>query len=115
MFATAANECLASNDGVLERECVLAAGKGITSWNGGGLHAETNPSENLPPLCTIIMEVVDGKWQRAYPALDSEDNNADGWNCRDDGRTEIPGKYGDYELGVDPSPRMTDRRRLATA
>ena len=103
MFATAANECLASNDGVLERECVLAAGKGITSWTGGGLHAETNPSENLPPLCTIIMEVVDGKWQRAYPALDSEDNNADGWNCRDNGRTEIPGKYGDYELGVDPS------------
>lgn len=102
MFATAANDCLDSNDGVLERECVLEAGTNITSWTGGGLHAETNPSSNEPPACGIIMEVVDGQWQRAYPELGSEDDSGDGFNCRPDGATEIEGTFGDSELGVDP-------------
>jgi ABC-type branched-subunit amino acid transport system substrate-binding protein len=103
MFATAANECLAANGGVLERECVLAAGEEITSWDGAGLHAETNPAENLPPECGIILEVVDGQWTREYPELGSPDDNADGFNCRENGRTEIEGNFGDYELGIDPN------------
>jgi hypothetical protein len=103
LFATAANTCIDSNDGVLERECVLAAGKEITSWTGGGLHAEMNPASRMPPECGIIMQVRDGRWQRAYPELGSADDNAEGWNCRPGSSVDIPGVYGDYELGIDPS------------
>ncbi len=78
LFATAANACLAKNDGVLERECVLAEGKAITSWTGGGLHTETNPGSNEPPSCGIMMQVRDGRWQRLYPELGSADDNGGG-------------------------------------
>lgn len=102
MFATAANECLDSNDGVLERECVLEAGKQITEWDGGGLHAPTDPSSNLPPECALIMQVVDGEWRRAFPEVGSEDDDLNGWYCPDGSIAEIEGDFGDLELGKDP-------------
>jgi hypothetical protein len=94
MFATAAN--------VLERECVLAEGRKIETWDGGGLHAETEPNSGKAVECGIIMEVVDGRWQRRYPELGSADDNAGGWNCLPGSAKDIPGVYGDYEKGVDP-------------
>ena len=103
MFVTAANTCLDSNDNVLERECVLAAGMAIDSWTGGGLHTETNPGSNLPPECGIIMEVRDGKWQRLFPELGSEDDNGEGWHCDDPGYAEITGDFGDFTAGIDPN------------
>jgi ABC-type branched-subunit amino acid transport system substrate-binding protein len=102
MFATAANACIEANDGVLERECVLAEGRKIESWDGGGLHAETHPNSGTAPECGVIMQVIDGRWQRRYPELGSADDNAGGWNCREGSAKEIPGVYGDYEKGVDP-------------
>ena len=102
MFATAANACIDSNDGVLERECVLAEGKKITSWDGGGLHAVTNPAADEPSKCGLILEVEDGAFVRRYPKLGSADDSGDGFNCRDNGITKIPGTYGDYTSGVDP-------------
>lgn len=103
MFVTAANACLDANDNVLERECVLAAGKQITSWTGGGLHTETNPGANLPPECGIIMEVRDGRWQRLFPEYGGPDDNGGGWHCDDPGRFEITGDFGDVTAGVDPN------------
>lgn len=103
MFVTAANACLDANDNVLERECVLAEGKKITSWTGGGLHTETNPGSNLPPECGIIMEISGGTWQRLYPELGSADDNGGGWHCDDDGNAEIEGDFGDVTAGVDPN------------
>lgn len=103
LFVTAANACLDANGNVLERECVLAQGKQITSWTGGGLHAETNPSANVPPPCTIIMEVRDGKWTRLFPELGSSDDNGNGWHCDPAGVVQITGDFGDVTSGVDPS------------
>ena len=103
LFATAANACLDANDNVLERECVLAEGKKITSWTGGGLHTETNPGGNEPPSCGIMMQVQDGKWQRLFPELGSADDNGGGWHCDDPGIVEIEGDFGDVTAGVDPN------------
>jgi ABC-type branched-subunit amino acid transport system substrate-binding protein len=102
MFATAANACLDKNDNVLERECVLAEGKAITSWTGGGLHTETNPGTNTPPSCGIMMQVQDGQWKRLFPELGSEDDNGGGWHCDDPGTVMIEGDFGDVTAGVDP-------------
>jgi Periplasmic binding protein len=103
LFATAASSCLAANDNVLERECVLAEGLKITSWTGGGLHTETNPGGGRPPDCGIIMEIRDGAWQRLFPELDSADDNGDGWHCDPGSAVDITGDFGDVTKGVDPT------------
>ncbi|MFM8382814.1 MAG: hypothetical protein ACKOA6_12600, partial [Actinomycetota bacterium] len=103
LFVTAANACLDANGNVLERECVLAQGKQISSWTGGGLHAETNPSANVPPPCTIIMEVRNGTWTRLFPEIGSADDNGNGWHCDPAGVVQITGDFGDVTNGVDPS------------
>jgi ABC-type branched-subunit amino acid transport system substrate-binding protein len=102
-FVTAANACLDANDNVLERECVLAAGKQITSWTAGGLHTETNPGENEPPECGIIMGVEGDAWTRIFPEVGSADDNGDGWHCDDPGAVQITGDFGDTSAGIDPS------------
>jgi ABC-type branched-subunit amino acid transport system substrate-binding protein len=103
LFAVAANNCLDANNNVLERECVLAEGRKITSWTGGGLHTETNPAEALPPECGLIMGVEDGKWTRIFPEIGSADDNGNGWHCDSPGTVAITGDFGDTTAGVDPT------------
>ncbi|MFM8855738.1 MAG: ABC transporter substrate-binding protein [Actinomycetota bacterium] len=103
LFATAANSCLDSDNNVLERECVLTAAKGTTSWTAGGLHAATNPSENSPSPCTIVMGIDNGSWSRVFPLLGSSDDNANGWFCDDESIVPIVGDFGDTSGGIDPS------------
>jgi hypothetical protein len=94
MFVTAANACLESNAGVLERECVLAAGAAITDWDGGGLHSLTHPDTNLPPTCNTFLTVESGAWTRLYPEIGSPDDTEDGFHCREDGVQSLTGDYG---------------------
>ncbi len=102
MFVTAANECLKTNNGVLERECVLAAGAKITEWNGGGLHAVTHPNTNLPPTCNMFLVVKNGKFQRFSPAIGSSDATENGFHCRAaDGVSHLTADYG--KGVIDPS------------
>lgn len=104
LFVTAANACLDANDNVLERGCVLAAGREITSWTAGGLHAESNPGANLPPSCGLIEGIVDGQWTRIFPELGSEDDNGNGFWCpAEGGLVELDGDYGDPSPGMDPN------------
>jgi ABC-type branched-subunit amino acid transport system substrate-binding protein len=104
LFVTSANECLDSNDGVLERECVLGAAKSITSWDGGGLHSPGNPADNEPASCELMMVIEDGKFVRVYPEVGSDDDNGDGWHCYDNpGTASLDGEFGDAEAGVDPT------------
>lgn len=103
LFVTAANACLESSGNVLERECVLIAGKQITSWDGGGIHTETNPASNLPPACGSILEVRDGRWTRLYPEVGSPDDSGGGFHCYDNGVVEIEGDFGDVTAGIDPT------------
>ncbi len=103
MFAQSANECVKINNGVIERECVLAQAKKITSWNAGGLHTETNPSAGDPPKCGTLMQLQGGKWTRLFPILGSDDDNGNGWHCDEDGTVTLTGIYGDASPGIDKS------------
>ena len=62
-WATAAKEC--GSD--LTRDCVIEEAKKVTSWTGGGLHAESNPGENLPPECGLLVKLDGTKWVRVTP------------------------------------------------
>jgi ABC-type branched-subunit amino acid transport system substrate-binding protein len=62
LWATAAKECTE-----LTRQCVLDELAQITSWDGGGLHVETNPGENLPGQCSLLLQMDGTTWTQAYP------------------------------------------------
>jgi ABC-type branched-subunit amino acid transport system substrate-binding protein len=67
-WATAAKECGAD----LTRQCVLDELAKITSWTGGGLHAETNPAENIPPDCVMVLQMQDTKYVQAMPSTQGD-------------------------------------------
>jgi branched-chain amino acid transport system substrate-binding protein len=50
------------------RPRLLAALDGITSSDGGGVHAPTNPKTGATQGCFIIVRVKDGKWVREHPS-----------------------------------------------
>lgn len=52
LFAQSASACGPN----LTRQCLLEKAGGVTSWTGGGLHGETNPSTNTPTPCFLILK-----------------------------------------------------------
>jgi ABC-type branched-subunit amino acid transport system substrate-binding protein len=68
LFATAAKA--AGPD--LTRESVLAELKGITEWDGGGLHFTSNPGENAVSTCFMYDVVKGGTFERLHPAEATE-------------------------------------------
>jgi ABC-type branched-subunit amino acid transport system substrate-binding protein len=62
LWATAAKECTE-----LTRDCVLDELSQITTWDGGGMHAEANPGENLPPKCSLLLQLDGTSWEQAFP------------------------------------------------
>lgn len=104
LFATAANSCLDTNNNVLDRACVLAAGKTIKAWTAGGLHTETDPGDNKPPACGMVLTVSGGKFTRVYPELGSADDTGKGFACPAENATvHIEGDFGDPSPGIDPN------------
>ena len=63
LWATAAKEC----GSTLTRDCVMGKLKAVKKWTGGGLHAEANPGENLPPQCGLVLKLEGTKYVQAYP------------------------------------------------
>ncbi len=99
LFAQSAAKCIDANGGVLTRSCVLAEAAAVSEWTGGGLHAPTVPGSNRPAQCSLLMEVVGGRWQRHWPALGSADDNGGGWHCDPANVIELTGDYGDVTIG----------------
>jgi hypothetical protein len=65
LFATAAGDC--DREGTLTRSCVLDKTSQVTEWTGGGLHAPTNPAQNEPSSCQILLRVEGGAFVRDAP------------------------------------------------
>ena len=63
LWATAAKACGAD----LTRDCVVENLSKVTSWTGGGLHAETNPAANEPPDCVIVMQMQGTSFVQVLP------------------------------------------------
>ena len=85
LWATAAKECGAE----LTRECVLDQLSQITSWTGGGLHAESNPGGNMPPECAMLLKLDGTKWVQASPEEEGE------FACNPDAAIELTGRVVD--------------------
>ena len=85
LWATAADACGAD----LSRQCVLDELDGITSWEAGGLHTETNPGENLPPECGMLLKLDGTSWVQAYPEEEGE------MVCNPEGNIELTGRVVD--------------------
>ena len=68
LWATAANECGAE----LTRDCVMTELKSIKKWTGGGLHAEANPGDNLPPQCSLMIKLDGTSFVRVSPEESGE-------------------------------------------
>jgi Periplasmic binding protein len=85
LWATAADACGAD----LSRQCVLDELDGITSWDAGGLHTETNPGENLPPECGMLLKLEGTSWVQAYPEEEGE------MVCNPEGNIELTGRVVD--------------------
>ncbi len=80
LFATLARDCDRADD--LTRSCILEGAGKVTEWTGGGLHASTNPAENDPAQCQMVMEIKDGEFTRWGPT--DED-----FACGDDNVAEV--------------------------
>lgn len=68
LFAKAAKVCDLDND--LTRSCVLETAAAQVDWDAGGLHAITHPASNEGSDCVIVLQVVDGKFERHVPDED---------------------------------------------
>src|SRR5918994_1069571 len=85
LWATAAKECGAE----LTRQCVVDELSQITSWTGGGLHEETNPGENMPPQCFMILKLDGTSWVQAHPEEQGE------FVCNPESNVELTGRVVD--------------------
>lgn len=101
LFGTAVNKCLEKSGGELSRKCVVEAGKTITTWDGGGLHTDANPGDNIPPECAMGAVAEKGaKFGRLFPKK-SDPTYEDGFSCHPDAIVDITGDLG--KGNVDPS------------
>ena len=80
LFATAVKTCDLADD--LTRSCVLEEAASVTEWEGGGLHAVTSPATNEPSPCVIVLQVVDGAFERHTPE--------EGYHCDPDDVVTVP-------------------------
>ncbi len=63
LWATATKAC--GSD--VTRECVMEGLKKVTAWTAGGLHSESNPGENLPPKCGMVLKLTGTEFERVQP------------------------------------------------
>jgi ABC-type branched-subunit amino acid transport system substrate-binding protein len=99
LFATAANDCAESNDGVLTRGCILEAAAEQDEWTAGGLHAATDPGPEggTPSDCVMLLVVEDGAFERLYPEVGGEGDDGEGFFCPEGSLVDVPENEG---LGV---------------
>jgi ABC-type branched-subunit amino acid transport system substrate-binding protein len=92
LWATAAKSCGAT----LTRQCVIDQIKTVKEWTGGGLHAKTDPAENLPPECGMTLKLTGTAFQQWMPA------QAGQFDCSPDYRVPVSGRVVDQAaLGPD--------------
>lgn len=70
LWAEAAKQC--GSD--LTRDCMVDGLKKVTEWTGGGLHAPSNPGENQPPHCALVVELTGDKYKQVFPEERGEFN-----------------------------------------
>jgi hypothetical protein len=93
LFATAAKA--AGND--LTRDRLLEELANIHEWDGGGLHGVTDPGNNTPASCFVMLAVSYDGFPRRYPLPDADKEVYDagkGMACPTDAAVTLTGDYG---------------------
>jgi ABC-type branched-subunit amino acid transport system substrate-binding protein len=93
LWATAVDE-LGSN---VTRAGLVQKLSEIHEWDGGGLHGTSDPGNNEPSPCFVMMVVRDGGFVREYPKEDDDPDvyrDGDGFDCSADNITTLRGNYG---------------------
>jgi ABC-type branched-subunit amino acid transport system substrate-binding protein len=80
LFATLAKACDLDDD--LTRTCILERAAEVTDWTAGGLHAPSSPATNEGPTCQMVLQVVDGRFERWAPTDEP-------FSCSDDNVVEV--------------------------
>lgn len=83
LFATAARDAGAG----LSRAALHDALMEVTRWDGHGLHGPSDPGRNSPAQCSVVLRIVDGRYERESPPT--------GLECDPDGRVSLIGDYGE--------------------
>jgi hypothetical protein len=92
LWATAVKAC--GSD--VTRDCVVGELEQITEWDGGGMHAPTNPADNMPSECGIVLSMEGTEFVRVHPEEEGE------LDCSPDNITEVTGPVVDRaQLGPD--------------
>lgn len=96
LWADVAKDC--GSD--LSRECMVDGLKNVHEWTGGGLHAPSDPGNNMPSSCALVVELEGDTFKQIFPETRGE------FNCSDD-----------YLVETDPSVAgvTLNEDRLATA
>lgn len=91
LWAQAAKACGSE----LTRQCMVDNLSKVTTWTGGGLHAESNPGDNRTPICGLLTEVKGDAYEQIIPAAKGE------YFCTEKARTAPPSAWGGIELTDD--------------
>lgn len=85
LFALAAKECGSE----LTRDCVLANAKAVEEFDGGGLHAPTNPDPDAPqgPTCVVMVRATSSGFEMAPDVTRPTDGI---YNCDPKNSTRAP-------------------------
>ncbi|TDD33746.1 hypothetical protein E1287_18750 [Actinomadura sp. KC06] len=63
LWAQSAQKC--GSD--LTRQCVINELSKVHEWTGGGLHAPTDPGNNKPASCSLMVKLNGTKYEQAFP------------------------------------------------
>lgn len=100
LFATAVKSCGSE----VTRSCVFEAAAETTSWTGGGLHAETDPSSGQGSRCGIVVEATPDGFE-----VPDDFELTDGlFRCADDSVLGLKGDYGEGATLEDVGRSMDD-------
>jgi len=91
LWATAAKEC----ESDLTRQCMIDELSQIHEWDGGGLHAVTDPGDNMPATCGLVVTLKGAEYTQAFPA------EAGTFECDDRYRVATDTSTWGTELGPD--------------
>ncbi len=83
LWATVAKDC--GSD--LTRQCMIDGLSAVTEWDGGGLHGVSNPGENLPSSCAVLLDLQGAEWSQIVPEQAGEFECNEDWVVETDPAT----------------------------
>ncbi|NPC98150.1 ABC transporter substrate-binding protein [Nocardioides sp. zg-DK7169] len=91
LWATVAKDCGSE----LTRQCMVDGLAKVNEWTGGGLHGTSDPGNNTPQECAILVTVAGRGYEQIQPAEKGE------WYCSKNGARKAPEAAWGVELTDD--------------